>query len=259
MNKDESRNIREKVLTWAVGVLLVIVAIFVAAWFCGYPPRGVTDSTSSAIAAWATSIGTFLLAFFAYHAWTTSQGTLKTMKDQAVEVREEQRHMVQVQALATYIDALSSLSRLQTKLAEEFVARPTGVAVTAMSIPSIPYQVFASDLIRAVQVTGTVWRMQHMHNPTNEREFYEIRSLEAILRRAYQWQMKPRVWTHRQRIKQLELNREMCTDLVGLSQRWQMNVEQRDSMSTTIRTRRIKFLRESPCHPENIPDPEESD
>lgn len=253
------QSVREKILAWAVGVLLVIVAIFLAAWFCGYPPRGVDDSASSTVAAWATSVGTFLLAFFAYHAWSTSQGTLRTMKAQAVEVREEQRHMVQVQALATYIDALSALSRLQLKLAEEYVTQPNGVAVSALSKPSVPYQIFALDLTRAVQVSGTVWRMQHMVGQQDEREFYEIRSMEAMLRRAYAWQMRTSVWTQYQRRKQLELNSQMCTDLIASAQRWQMKPEQREGLSTAIRNRRVKFMRDSPCRPDNIESSEESD
>ncbi|GAA1866179.1 hypothetical protein GCM10009715_11740 [Paeniglutamicibacter psychrophenolicus] len=178
----------EKALAWATSVLLVVNAIFWIGWINGYPPVGVDAIT---LGTWATAIGTFLLAYFAYHAWTTSRTTLEAMEGQAEGDLAARQKELEISALADYLRALGAAARVS-----EFYPGYDGEDPSALLKPKDAEKVKQDDLARediyvngidnmckAIELSGAIWRMHHHErelemNPFLIGEIDLIRALE---------------------------------------------------------------------------------
>ncbi|MGP9782560.1 hypothetical protein ACT3UQ_08880 [Glutamicibacter sp. AOP12-B1-11] len=120
----------------------------------------------------ATAIGTFLLAWFAWLAWTSAKATL-----------HGQQNAVEMAALGEYVRALNTMQHLSQSVPAAFLPPPhaQNTPATENAFRVGAYRTYVNSLCNDVEITGLMWRIHHSDLNTLVSEF-EIS--EASLREA---------------------------------------------------------------------------
>jgi hypothetical protein len=100
-----------------------------------------------------TAVGTAVLAWFAYWAWKTAQHQLSEMRDQTDRQIEDQEWGRQVEALATYLSALSALQDTPP-------AQGPGISPEQADARDLRWFTLSSQ----INIAGNIWRLLHHKN-----------------------------------------------------------------------------------------------
>ncbi|MCC9068812.1 hypothetical protein [Arthrobacter cryoconiti] len=208
---------------------------------CSIPPLEYLDLWTM-FGAWATVGATFLLAFFAWKAWNSSQATLKTMERQLVDNK------------TTAQNAIEANSQLATEIRQRALLADYYAAVTNLGMAGVLKRLGPSDqpddfMIRnlAASSAWVSWAMElHRINP-------EFRALTSA------WDGALRDELAKRHLSELidgptKMESKLTTDgqskkldeLVGWYlfqlQAWQVQPEQRQKIEGILAERRGQYI-----------------
>lgn len=233
MGKWKSLTPRERVFVWIAGALGVVAAITTVGWLNSYPPMATDWAVASGV---STALGTFLLAFFAWKAWRAALGTINA-----------QANSDQISALAEYVKALNSLSRVSpfsypNLPLDQYVLRDRLDAIHS-------YKARLLELSQQVESTATIWRA---HHKTVGGEMAAFAEAEHFLIESIEW------WRGDTDCPQVTVKEQhglwaaFAKDLGQLATHWQVNEQERSKNANRVASTLERYFVESPLLSESL-------
>lgn len=221
---------------WATAVLIVVNVIFWFGWINGYPPAGVDAVTLGTL---VTAAATLLLAYFAWKAWRAALSTM-----------EAQSNSDQISALAEYVKAFNSLSRVSPFSYPRYSQNQYVLRDHLEAIDS--YNARLLELTQQVESAATIWRA---HHKTVGGEMAAFAEAESFLIESMDW------WRGAGedcpdfiKNEQHQLWTQFAKDLSRLATHWQVNEPERQKNADTVMFKLDRYLFESPLLPHSLKD-----
>lgn len=233
MKKWKRLTANEKRFAWAVLFLFLVAVGAIFGWLNSYPPRATDWAVVSGL---ATAVGTFVLAYFAWKAWTAALATVQGQK-----TSEE------LAAMSAYMRSLKGLAHVQKGTPAEFAPPIVGERFTDLMRLNAAHETYVRSLCDEADSAGSIWRAHHR---TSEELGVVFRDSEQLLIESLEWWSQGEKVSDPDRNRQYERSSDFAKELSLLVLHWQTDLDARSDIRAICEAECAKFIRDSPCWPD---------